>query len=85
MRAIERERSGWFVMHKVAMGQLPLIAVEASTVGILIGSRTVMVWAIAFGVFAHLWAWRQVIWRRRDITALIRALRQVANEEDVAQ
>lgn len=68
----------WPELRSVLVGQATLILGEAAI--LLIIERRLLL-GITLLIVAHVWGWRQTVWRKRDICALIRTLKQIRDEQ----
>jgi hypothetical protein len=59
------------------IGQLTLLLGELGIVIIILWSP---IEGFVLFVLAHIWAWRQTIWRRQSVISLIQTLREAANK-----
>lgn len=80
MRKIERSSPGWLETRKILIGQATLLLGEVAILGVILGDVRVMEASIILLLLAHLWAWRQTVWRRQSIVSLIQTLREAASE-----
>jgi len=79
MKKTGRGQSDWLQIRKIAVGQSNLLLAEAAIVGLIYGYEKTFVASIVLLVMAHVWAWRQTVWRRQSIVSLIHTLREASN------
>ena len=64
--------------RKIVVGQITLLLGE-------VGVLSIVFWKPIEGmlllVAAHIWAWRQCIWRRQNIITLMQAIREAAGTD----
>ena len=67
----------WSEKRKILVGQLTLLLGE-------LGVLVIILWKPIEGIIvlliAHIWAWRQTVWRRQSMVSLIQTLREAAGK-----
>lgn len=68
----------WSRTRPIVIGQIILLMAEIGLFGIIIDGKRLAIAGAGLLLLAHVWSWKQAVWRHQSVVALIQTLKEAA-------